>query len=60
MNLEWIKKYILLILATILFVGSTLYYCIAGTTFASVLYFILLMIVLGLIFVHFVMNRTKK
>lgn len=54
-----LKKMILPCLALVVFISGTIYYCISGTTQASVIYFGLLLISLGILVVYYFINRKE-
>ncbi len=55
-----IKKWILPLLALLVFLGGTIFYCFVNTTKASILYFVLILISLGLMTIYIGLKKGKN
>lgn len=59
MKRAWLKKMILPIISLVIFLGGTVFYFTVDTTFASILYFILILCSLGLLTLHLYLYKNE-
>lgn len=59
MKRAWLKRIILPIISLIIFLGATVFYFVVDTTFASIIYFILILFSLGLLTLHLYLFKKE-